>query len=443
MTLGDRPAHPAPSRRPRLVRATPTPPRWNARYEELAEQPAGLGRLLRRQLLGPARGAARDRRLRHRPALDRGPRARLPPRRAPAARRATCPTPAASTTTRSRGARLLADEERFGAFCAGFVERQPGRAAAADRLVQRPDPARGRPAAGADGPARAAALAARPLGRLIPGAGRKQVWFGFVSRYAFWRGVRAAMSRRAMAADHPRRAGADVPRLQRRARSATATSSRAARFARQMRLLRALRYRVLGFAELARTLRDGEPLPRARGGDHDRRRLPRQLRDRLADAPPPPRSRRPSSWSASASAASNDWDRDGAVAGRPLLALEQIERMRADGIPFGAHTRTHPLPDREPGERSWPRRSAARATTSASCSARRVADLRLPLRPLRPRRRRGHPRGRLQPPPARSRAAPPASATTRCASPASRSAAPTPRCPSCASSGSAGCSVGG
>ena len=28
------------------------------------------------------------------------------------------------------------------------------------------------------------------LGRPIPGAGRKQVWFGFVNRYVFWRGVR-------------------------------------------------------------------------------------------------------------------------------------------------------------------------------------------------------------------------------------------------------------
>jgi peptidoglycan/xylan/chitin deacetylase (PgdA/CDA1 family) len=39
--------------------------------------------------------------------------------------------------------------------------------------------------------------------------------------------------------------------------------------------------------------------------------------------------------------ASNDWDAEGDVAGRPTLSRTQLEQMRASGIRFGAHTRTH------------------------------------------------------------------------------------------------------
>ena len=91
---------------------------------------------------------------------------------------------------------MLADVERYGAFCAEFAERRPD---ARPRLLGwflEPTPREVAAAAGAAGPARAAAAAGRARARLIPGAGRKQVWFGFVSRYAFWRGARSGMSRR-------------------------------------------------------------------------------------------------------------------------------------------------------------------------------------------------------------------------------------------------------
>lgn len=47
--------------------------------------------------------------------------------------------------------------------------------------------------------------------------------------------------------------------------------------------------------------------------------------------------------------ARNDWDDTGALAGRPLLDWAQIAELAADGVAFGAHTRTHPsLPGLDP-----------------------------------------------------------------------------------------------
>jgi peptidoglycan/xylan/chitin deacetylase (PgdA/CDA1 family) len=44
-----------------------------------------------------------------------------------------------------------------------------------------------------------------------------------------------------------------------------------------------------------------------------------------------------------------DWSRGGQLGGRPLLSLAQVETLGAEGVRFGAHTRTHPhlpeLPD--------------------------------------------------------------------------------------------------
>src|SRR5262249_48876258 len=111
-------------------------------------------------------------------------------------------------------------------------------------------------------------------------------------------------------------------------------------FARQMRLLRALRYRPIGFAELGETLRDGRPLPR--------RAVVITIDDGYRDNfevayPILHRHRFPATifLVSQRIGASNDWDNEGPVSGRPTLSLEQIESMRAGGIEFGAHTRTH------------------------------------------------------------------------------------------------------
>jgi peptidoglycan/xylan/chitin deacetylase (PgdA/CDA1 family) len=113
-----------------------------------------------------------------------------------------------------------------------------------------------------------------------------------------------------------------------------------------MRLLAALRYRVVGFEEIARALREGRPLPR--------RTAAITIDDGYADnfevAYPVLRrhgftatlfliSRR--------LGAEADWSGDpGPTDGRPLLTLEQVRQMRAGGLAVGAHTRTHrPLPE--------------------------------------------------------------------------------------------------
>jgi glycosyltransferase involved in cell wall biosynthesis len=235
--------------------------------------------------------------------------------------------------------RLIADVERYGAFCAEFAERRPD---ARPRLLGwflEPTPR--------DVTLRRLLLALRvppglvaALGTLIPGAGRKQVWFGFVNRYVFWRGARSGMSRKRW-----RQTTRGVPVLMYHAFSEGEEGDRYVisrrRFARQLRLLRALRYRVLGFEELARLLRAGEaPPPRSvvltiddGYADNLEIALPLLARHR-APATLFLVSRRLGGW--------NEWTSRGAVAKRPLLSVEEVERIRGEWVAIGAHTRTHP-----------------------------------------------------------------------------------------------------
>jgi peptidoglycan/xylan/chitin deacetylase (PgdA/CDA1 family) len=178
------------------------------------------------------------------------------------------------------------------------------------------------------------------LGRLIPEGKRRRAWFGFVSRHAFWRGVRRNMSR---ARWHQSIYG--VPILMYHAFSVFDESDRFVMtrrsFAWQMRLLALLRYRIVRFEDLVVALANGRDLPRRAvaitidDGYQDnfeiavgilrKRGYPATVflvSDRLGG--------------------SNDWDDEGAVAGRALLSKAEIDRMRAGGaIRFGAHTRTH------------------------------------------------------------------------------------------------------
>lgn len=236
-------------------------------------------------------------------------------------------------------AKLIAEIERYGAFCAEFAEQAPaGRRKLLGWFLE-PTPR--------DVLLRRLLLALRAspgllatIGRAIPGAGRKQLWFGFLSRYAFWRGARSGMSRRRwLQTTH------GVPVLAYHAFGEEeegdrfATSRKA--FARQLRLLRLLGYRVIGFAELAATLRAGEaPPPRTAVITIDD-----GYTDNLTIARPLLRRRR---FPATIFLVSgrlggvNDWTEEGAVAGRRLVDTTEAAELAGDGIEIGAHTRSHP-----------------------------------------------------------------------------------------------------
>ncbi len=235
-------------------------------------------------------------------------------------------------------ASILAEIERYGRFCAEFAERTPS--ARRKLLGWFLEPTSREVAL------RRLLLAFRIppgllalLGTPIPGAGRKQVWFGFVSRYTFWRGARRGMARRRWL-----QTTRGVPVLmyhafgEREEGDRYAISRRA--FARQLRLLAALRYRALGFEELARMLQAGEaPPPRAvvitiDDGYADNLEIARPLlRRRRLPATVFLVSRRLGGI--------NDWTAEGAVAGRRLLSETEVAELEGDGIELGAHTRTH------------------------------------------------------------------------------------------------------
>jgi glycosyltransferase involved in cell wall biosynthesis len=247
----------------------------------------------------------------------------------------------------TKGARrILADVRRYGAFCAEFAEGSPEarrkllgwfldttprevllrRALIALRLSPR-------------------AIAA--LGRAIPGAGRKRIWFGFVSRYTFWLGARSGMGR-----ERWRQTTGGVPVLMYHAfgpeRDRYLLSGRA--FNRQLRLLALLRYRVISFEELARMLREDRPPPP--------RSVVLTIDDGYADnreiALPILRRRRMRATLFLVSrglGGRNGWTEEGAVAGRALLSAEEARQIRGEELEIGAHTRTHPsLPDVPDGE---------------------------------------------------------------------------------------------
>jgi peptidoglycan/xylan/chitin deacetylase (PgdA/CDA1 family)/GT2 family glycosyltransferase len=245
------------------------------------------------------------------------------------------------------GIRSLAHEERYGRFCAEFVRRHPE---TRPRLLGWVNEPTLREVA-----LRRALIALRLPARLLLAAGRlvparhRDLWFGFVSRFAVWRGVRRGMDRTEWL-----EISRGVPVLMYHAFSEGEDGERfvipGRAFARQMRLLAALRYRVIPLAELATALREGRPLPR--------RAVVVTIDDGYRDNAEvawPILSRR--SFAASIFLVSdrldagNDWDAEGDVAGRPTLTHEQIEQMRRGGIRFGAHTRTHrKLPELDQAE---------------------------------------------------------------------------------------------
>ena len=177
------------------------------------------------------------------------------------------------------------------------------------------------------------------LGSVIPGEGRRQIWFGFVSRATFWAGARRAMTRTRW-----RETARSVPVLMYHAFTATEEPERylvtKSTFALQMRLLAALRYQVISFEDFARGLQEGRmPARRTAVVTIDDGYL-----DNLEIALPVLRRRRfPVTLFLISRrfGAKNDWSPGHAIAGRPLASAEQAVQMRQLGADIGAHTRTH------------------------------------------------------------------------------------------------------
>ncbi len=167
---------------------------WNERYATLAGKQPDWPDCYGGNFSAPRAALLRGRRR----STPSSPRSRTSSSASGSARRAATPRylPDAHgihDDQKDRG-RILAAGIGYGAFCAEFAEREPAArpkllgwfldTTAREVLLRRALLTLRMPPA-----------AIAPLGRLIPGAGRRQVWFGFVSRYAFWRGVRGATSR--------------------------------------------------------------------------------------------------------------------------------------------------------------------------------------------------------------------------------------------------------
>jgi peptidoglycan/xylan/chitin deacetylase (PgdA/CDA1 family)/GT2 family glycosyltransferase len=188
-----------------------------------------------------------------------------------------------------------------------------------------------------------------PPGRLLPGQGRKEIWFHFVSRLAFWRAVKEAMD-----VERWERTTRGVPVLMYHAFSERdegdryVVSRRA--LSRQLRLLKLLGYRGIHFDELVEELRAGRLPPR--------RALAITIddgyRDNLEVALPLLRKH---GFKATIYLVTerlggvNDWSSGDALKQRPLLSWEQAKEMEGEAIRFGAHTRTHPALPALPSER--------------------------------------------------------------------------------------------
>lgn len=181
------------------------------------------------------------------------------------------------------------------------------------------------------------------VGRLVPGEGRKQRWFIFVSNFAYWDAVR-----KRLAPHEWRQLARGVPVLFYHAFSEYESSrflvTRHA-FARHMRLLSLLRFNVLPYGEFARLIRDGRlPPPRTAvltidDGYVDNRDIAAAILEHHG-------------FGATIFLVSgrlgavNDWSDAAPLRGRELLSVQQLDPLRERGIEFGAHTRTHPsLPD--------------------------------------------------------------------------------------------------
>lgn len=163
-------------------------------------------------------------------------------------------------------------------------------------------------------------------------------WRAFVSRLAHWRSVR-----RRTTAEEWRRSTRGVPVLLYHAfgEEPSRFVIPLRTFARQLRLLALLGYRVVPYGELAMALRSGSRTAVLTIDDG--------YADNGADAAAVLERRGFGATVFVVSGrlgADNDWSDVPPLRGRPMLAAEDLRRLRGRGLEFGAHTRTHPaLPD--------------------------------------------------------------------------------------------------
>lgn len=186
---------------------------------------------------------------------------------------------------------------------------------------------------------------------ILSRGGRRDAWYRFLAAYLYWRGVRRAL--------------ADGDLWQRFTRGPVILMYHAIggpdeapgcyvvpakRFARQMRWLKMAGYRVLQMDELLRHRREHRlPPPRSvvitfDDGYLDNRTLATPVLARLGlTATFFLVTRRMGT--------TNSWDREGELAGRPLLSWADVRSMLDAGMSVGAHTCTHPaLPTLSPDD---------------------------------------------------------------------------------------------
>lgn len=242
--------------------------------------------------------------------------------------------------------RLLRDLTGFGGFAADFADQHPETRPMLFHWYGFAEP---REAA-----LRALLLALgvppAPLARLgdvLPGRARKQLWYDFLARYAFWFAAKRAMGPKVWAETIR-----GVPVLMYHGFTDSGEEDRFVMprraFERQMRVLKTLRYRTITLAELARTLADGRPLPPRSvvitidDGYRDNFEIARPvLRGLGMKATLFPVSGRLGTGA--------KWNGSGVTDGRPMLSEAELREMSEAGFEVGAHTRDHPhLPELDP-----------------------------------------------------------------------------------------------
>ena len=193
-------------------------------------------------------------------------------------------------------------------------------------------------------------LAHRVLLVALCSLARWPAWRDLVWDYAYWRGVR----RVATPAEWRSLSRAPIVLMYHaigaEGEPASAYVLPERRFRRQMAWLTWRGYRVLSLSDIVRARREHRLPP----GRSVVLTFDDGYRDNLELACPILRRRHfPATifMVTDAAGGANTWDRDGALAGRPLLSWAEARAVQSSGVEFGAHTRRHPPLTTVPPER--------------------------------------------------------------------------------------------